>query len=120
MQRLVEDLSVSETAEVLGLSPQTHTIAMESDALGSKVWFGPLGLLVQPGDTVRWGIRNIVHTVAAYHPENDGHALRILEGVNPSGFLRAAVRVGFRMPDTIHSQTIAGPLWHAVEFRQFL
>lgn len=73
-------------------APQTHTISMESDALGSKVWFGPVGLLVQPGDTVRWEIRNSVHTVAAYHPENDGHAMRIPEGAVPwdSGYLMNA------------------------------
>ncbi|NOR63305.1 MAG: hypothetical protein GQ535_12535 [Rhodobacteraceae bacterium] len=62
---------------------------MESDTLGSKVWFGPVGLLVQPGDTVRWEIRSNVHSVAAYHPANEGHALRIPEGAAPwdSGYL---------------------------------
>jgi plastocyanin len=50
---------------------------MESDTLGSKVWFDPVGLHVQAGDTIRWELRENVHTVAAYHPDNAGHALRI-------------------------------------------
>ena len=70
-------------------APRTHTIAMESDALGSKVWFDPVGLLGQAGDTIRWEIRHNVHTVAAYHPMNDGHAQRIPDGAAPwnSGYL---------------------------------
>ena len=69
-------------------SPQTHTINMQSDTLGSKVWFDPIGLHVQVGDTIRWVIRSNVHTVAAYHPDN-GHALRIPAAAVPwnSGFL---------------------------------
>ncbi len=70
-------------------APQTHIIGMESDALGSKVWFDPIGLHVQLGDTIRWVLNNNVHTVAAYHPENAGHALRIPAGAAPwdSGYL---------------------------------
>ena len=69
-------------------SPQTHTINMESDTLGSKVWFDPIGLHVQRGDTIRWVVRSNVHTVAAYHPDN-GHALRIPAGAASwdSGYL---------------------------------
>jgi len=69
-------------------APQTHTIRMESDTLGSTVWFDPIGLHVQAGDTIRWVIGSNVHTVAAYHPDN-GHALRIPAGAAPwnSGYL---------------------------------
>ena len=69
-------------------APQTHTITMESDPLGTKVWFDPIGLHVHPGDTIRWVLRSNVHTVAAYHPAN-GHALRIPPSATPwdSGYL---------------------------------
>lgn len=64
-------------------------IEMRSDALGSRVWFEPIGLHVQPGTTVRWMVRENVHTTTAYHPRNDRHSLRIPEGAMPwdSGYL---------------------------------
>ena len=66
-----------------------ETIEMRSDALGSKVWFDPIGLFVRPGTTVRWIIRENVHTTTAYHPRNDHHSLRIPERAKAwdSGFL---------------------------------
>jgi plastocyanin len=64
-------------------------IEMRSDALGSRVWFDPIGLYVEPGETVRWIARENVHTTTAYHPKNDHHSLRIPDGAAPwdSGFL---------------------------------
>lgn len=64
-------------------------IAMRSDPAGSKVWFDPAGLLVEPGTTVRWVVKENVHTTTAYHPKNGHHSLRIPEGAAPwdSGFL---------------------------------
>ena len=64
-------------------------IALRSDAAGSKVWFDPVGLLVEPGTTVRWVVKENVHTTTAYHPKNGRHSLRIPEGAAPwdSGFL---------------------------------
>jgi plastocyanin len=54
-------------------------VRMRGTADGSKVWFDPIGLLVRPGQTIRW--TNIdpgnSHTSTAYHPQNDNHALRI-------------------------------------------
>ena len=66
-----------------------EVIEMRSDALGSRVWFDPIGLYIQPGTTVRWIARENVHTTTAYHPRNDHHSLRIPEGAAPwdSGFL---------------------------------
>ena len=55
-------------------------IRLRSDALGTKVGFDPIGLLIEPGRTVRWVNEANVHTSTAYHPDNDGHALRIPEG----------------------------------------
>jgi plastocyanin len=73
----------------LGASPRPELIEMRSDALGSRVWFDPIGVYVQPGTTVRWIARENVHTTTAYHPSNDHHSLRIPEGAAPwdSGFL---------------------------------
>ena len=64
-------------------------IRLRSDALGAKVWFDPIGVLIEPGQTVRWVIEANVHTSTAYHPDNDGHALRIPQGAEPwdSGYL---------------------------------
>lgn len=66
-----------------------EVIEMRSNALGSLVWFDPIGLYVEPGTTVRWVARENVHTTTAYHPRNDRHPLRIPERAAPwnSGFL---------------------------------
>ncbi len=66
-----------------------EVIEMRSDALGSRTWFDPIGLYVEPGTTVRWIVRENVHATTAYHPRNDHHSLRIPEGATPwdSGFL---------------------------------
>ena len=66
-----------------------HVIEMRSNALGSRVWYDPIGLYVEPGTIVRWIARENVHTATAYHPRNGNHALRIPERAVPwnSGFL---------------------------------
>jgi plastocyanin len=66
-----------------------EVIEMRSDALGSRTWFDPIGLYVEPGTTVRWIVRENVHATTAYHPRNDYHPLRIPENAVPwdSGFL---------------------------------
>ena len=63
-------------------------IRMRSDALGSRVWFDPIGLRVVPGTTVRWVLEANVHSATAYHPSN-GFAPRIPAGAEPwdSGIL---------------------------------
>jgi plastocyanin len=73
----------------LRYSAGPEMIEMRSDALGSRVWFDPIGLYVEPGTTVRWIVRENVHTTTAYHPRNDLHSLRIPEGAMPwdSGYL---------------------------------
>jgi plastocyanin len=80
-------------AGLLGAAPRTaaapELIEMRSDPLGSRVWFDPIGLYVEPGTAVRWTVRENVHTTTACHPDNDHHPLRIPEGAAPwdSGFL---------------------------------
>jgi plastocyanin len=71
------------------LPSAAEVIEMRSDTAGSHVWFDPIGLYVEPGATVRWIVRENVHTTTAYHPRNDNHSLRIPERAVPwnSGYL---------------------------------
>ncbi len=66
-------------------------IRMRSDARGEHVWFDPIGVRIQPGQTVRWVMDSPgnPHTTTAYHPKNANHSLRIPEAAAPwdSGFL---------------------------------
>jgi len=58
---------------------------------GAQVYFDPVGLRIQPGDTVRWIQVNGYHSVTAYHPANGDRELRIPERAEPwdSGILLA-------------------------------
>jgi len=68
---------------------KVEEIAMQSDQAGTRVWFDPVGILVAPGTTMRWVVKENVHTTTAYHPRNDRHSLRIPAGAAPwdSGYL---------------------------------
>ena len=80
-----------------GAAPPKHadkksgivTIKMQSDSAGARVSFDPIGIHVEPGQTIRWQVVQNVHTATAYHPKNDHHSLRIPEAAIPwnSGFL---------------------------------
>jgi plastocyanin len=65
------------------------TIRMRSDQTGGDVWFDPIGIYIEPGQTVRWIVAENVHTTTAYHPRNGNHSLRIPEEAVPwnSGYL---------------------------------
>ncbi|MGH7669760.1 MAG: plastocyanin/azurin family copper-binding protein [Gemmatimonadaceae bacterium] len=69
--------------------PPVQVIEMRSNLSGSRVWFDPIGVFVAPGTTIRWIVRQNVHTTTAYAPRNTHHPLRIPEGAMPwdSGFL---------------------------------
>jgi plastocyanin len=58
---------------------------MQGNTDGSKVWFDPIGVLVQPGQTIRWVNRDPgnSHTATAYHPKNFEHPHRIPDGAAP-------------------------------------
>jgi plastocyanin len=58
-------------------------IRMRSDEDGGHVGFDPIGLLLQPGQTVRWRCEANYHTTTAYHPANGGRSLRIPCGTRP-------------------------------------
>ena len=66
-------------------------IRMRSDPRGQEVWFDPIGVRIEPGQTVRWIMASPgnPHTTTAYHPSNGNHSLRIPEAAAPwdSGFL---------------------------------
>jgi plastocyanin len=70
----------------LGVAPargaETVDITMSGNKDGSLVWFEPIGLLIQPGQTVRWTNMDPgnSHTATAYHPDNEAHPLRIPAG----------------------------------------
>lgn len=64
-------------------------IVMRSNEMGYDVWFDPVGLFIEAGQTIRWTTAGGAHTTTAYHPRNGNHSLRIPEGANPwdSGYL---------------------------------
>jgi plastocyanin len=63
------------------LAGEIVEIVMQGRGDGSRVWFDPIGILVDPGQTVRWTNRNAgnSHTSTAYNPENFGRPLRMPE-----------------------------------------
>jgi plastocyanin len=63
-------------------------IRMVSGARDAHVAFDPIGILVEPGTTIRFVLDSEVHTATAYHPAND-RPLRIPEDAEPwdSGYL---------------------------------
>jgi plastocyanin len=58
-------------------------IRMLGDEEGEHVGFDPIGLLLRPGQTVRWRCVANYHTTTAYHPDNASHSLRIPRGAKP-------------------------------------
>jgi plastocyanin len=66
-------------------------IRTRSSPRGEEVWFDPIGVRIEPGQTVRWIMASPgnPHTTTAYHPRNANHSLRIPEAAAPwdSGFL---------------------------------
>jgi plastocyanin len=58
-------------------------IHMVSDPQGAHVAFDPVGILVEPGTTIRWICDSNVHTTTAYHPKNGHHCLRIPTEAQP-------------------------------------
>ncbi len=56
---------------------------MRGDEEGARVGFDPIGVFLQPGQTVRWRCEANYHTATAYHPANGGHSLRIPRQAKP-------------------------------------
>ncbi len=87
-----------------GLAAETVEIAMQGTPDGSHVWFDPVGILVQPGQTIRWTNRDPgnSHTVTSYDPILFERPRRIPEGATPwdSDYL---------LPDESFSLTLSVP-----------
>ena len=69
----------------LAVADEPVEIRMQGNADGSHVWFDPVGLRIEPGQTIRW--INLdpgnSHTATAYHPKNFERPRRIPEGADP-------------------------------------
>jgi plastocyanin len=69
----------------LPLASAPVEIRMQGNNDGSHVWFNPIGLHLQPGQSIRW--INLdpgnSHTATAYHPRNFERPLRMPEGAEP-------------------------------------
>ncbi len=66
-----------------GLAARTVEVRALISADGARVTFDPIGLRIEPGDTVRWIQVRGYHSVSAYHPANDNHELRIPTAAPP-------------------------------------
>lgn len=70
---------------------------------GSHAWFDPVGVLVQPGQTVRWINLDPVyrHTATAYHPKNSNHSLGMPKEAEPwnSDYLRPNETFSIRLTE---------------------
>ena len=79
-------------------------IVMQGTPDGSHVWFDPVGILVQPGQTIRWTNRDAgnSHTVTSYDPRLFDRPRRIPQGAKPwdSDYL---------LPDESFSLTLTVP-----------
>lgn len=60
-------------------------IKMQGRDDGSQVWFDPIGILIKPGQTVRWTNLNPgnSHTTTAYSPANFQRPLRMPKAAKP-------------------------------------
>ncbi|MEE8349971.1 MAG: hypothetical protein V3R94_10390 [Acidobacteriota bacterium] len=64
--------------------PLIHSLRRFSD---SVYCFDPVGLFVQPGETIRFIPKSSdMTTLSAYHPDHDNHELRIPETAKPFNF----------------------------------
>lgn len=60
-------------------------IRMQGRDDGSHVWFDPIGILIKPGQTIRWTNLNAgnSHTTTAYNPANFERPLRMPKAAKP-------------------------------------
>ena len=81
--------AVGNIAEGLSQDSITPEIRIYANRLLGLWYFDPVGLYVEPGQTVRWVSATWGTSVTAYHPDNDNRELRIPEGAQPfdSGLL---------------------------------
>lgn len=84
---------------IAGAAEEIVEIRMKSDPQGGHVGFDPIGLVLKPGQTVRWVCEANVHTATAYHPKNNRHSLRIPKSAQPwnSNYLLPGQRFEVRL-----------------------
>jgi plastocyanin len=91
-RRFMERGGVLLAALALPIALQRAARAAESVGIemigkpdGSEVWFEPIGLLIDPGQTVTWTNRDDgnSHTTTAYHPTISGRSQRIPMNAKP-------------------------------------
>ena len=70
---------------LVALGADIVDLAMAGRPDGSHVWFDPVGLHIQPGQTLRWTNQDKgnAHTVTAYHPAIFDRPQRIPDGAEP-------------------------------------
>jgi plastocyanin len=89
---------------VMARAREAIEIAMTGTRDGSRVWFDPIGVRIEPGQAVRWTNRDAgnSHTATAYHPDVSGRPLRMPQDAPPwdSGYL---------LPDDAFSVTLTVP-----------
>jgi plastocyanin len=67
-----------------GLASQTGLlIVARRNYLQGRFYFDPVGLYIEPGQTVRWENTDWGFNVAAFHPDIGNRELRIPEGAKP-------------------------------------
>ena len=64
-----------------GGGTDSHRVEMRTE--GSDYLFDPIGLFVEPGETVEFVNVSGAHSSTAYHPDNDEHDPRIPEDADP-------------------------------------
>lgn len=71
------------------LDPGGLQIGINSRYETGQWFYEPMGLFIEPGQTVKWTANNWGATITAFHPSNDNHELRIPEKAEPfdSGIL---------------------------------
>jgi plastocyanin len=93
---------------VLGQDQEPPVITARNSYLPGQWLYDPAGLYINKGQTVRWVSRKWGSTVAAFHPSNDNHELRIPENARPfySGLLHEnAQPAGSPLPPKSYTNT---------------
>jgi plastocyanin len=67
------------------LAGEVTEVRMQGREDGSHVWFDPIGILIKPGQTIRWTNLNPgnSHTTTAYNPVNFDRPLRMPKAAKP-------------------------------------
>lgn len=80
---LLTILALPIAAPPVAMAGKVVEVRLMMSADGTKAFFDPAGIHIQPGDTVRWTQVSNYHSVTAYHPANGNHELRIPGDAKP-------------------------------------